>query len=90
MSEADDTSLFVGSITDEEKKIYDTAARCPELQLSAGANFIKLFTAVSYGFLWKDRAFVSGKPFKPSLMFAGKVWGNQFGVGTWPHPQTLD
>ena len=50
MSEADDTSLFVGSITDEEKKFYDTAARCPELQLSAGANAIKLFTAVIYEF----------------------------------------
>ncbi len=30
------------------------------------ANVIKLFTAVSY-------VFVPGKPFKPSLMFAGKA-----------------
>jgi hypothetical protein len=32
------------------------------------ANVIKLFTAVSYNF-----SFVPGKPFQPSLMFAGKA-----------------
>ncbi len=37
------------------------------------ANVIKLFTAVSYDFSYQARAFVPGKPFQPSLMFAGKA-----------------
>jgi hypothetical protein len=39
----------------------------------SGVNVIKLFTAVSYNFLKEARAFVPGKPFQPSLMFAGKA-----------------
>ncbi len=38
-----------------------------------GANVIKLFTAESYEFSVIARAFFSGKPFQPSLMFAGKA-----------------
>ena len=42
--------------------------------------------------------FVPGKPFQPSLMFAGKAgaypieapFGRSTRVGSWPHPQTLD
>jgi hypothetical protein len=41
--------------------------------LPPGANVIKLFTAVSYEFSKQARAFVHGKPFHPSLMFAGKA-----------------
>ncbi len=37
-----------------------------------GANVIKLFTAVSYEFSKKARAFVPGKLIHPILMFAGK------------------
>ena len=33
------------------------------------ANVIKLFTAVSYDFLYLARAFVPGKLSQPSLMF---------------------
>ncbi len=36
-------------------------------------NVIKLFTAVSYDFLKYARAFVLGKPFQPSVTFAGKA-----------------
>jgi len=35
-----------------------------------GANHIKPFTAVIYGFSYKARVF-PGKPFRPSLMFVG-------------------
>ncbi len=38
-----------------------------------GACTIKLFTDVIYGFLSKARVFVLGKPFQPSLMFAGEA-----------------
>jgi hypothetical protein len=34
---------------------------------------MKLFTAVIYGFLEKARAFVPGKHFQLSIMFAGKA-----------------
>jgi hypothetical protein len=34
---------------------------------------INFFTFVSYEFLQEARAFVHGKPFQPSLMFAGKA-----------------
>jgi hypothetical protein len=37
--------------------------------------------------------FVPGKPFQPSLIFAGKVGAFQVlnsRVGIWPYPQTLD
>ncbi len=37
------------------------------------ANIFKLFTVVSYDFSKKARAFVPGKPFQPSVMFAGKA-----------------
>jgi hypothetical protein len=39
------------------------------LLVLTGANVINLFTAVSYDFSYKARAFVPGKFFKPSLMF---------------------
>ncbi len=39
------------------------------MRLTPGANVIKLFTALSYDFSLKARAFVPGKPFQPSLMF---------------------
>ncbi len=39
--------------------------------LSTGVNPIKLFTAVIYGYLQSATVFVPGKPFQPSLMFAG-------------------
>ncbi len=38
------------------------------------ANVIKLFTAVNYDFSKKARAFVTGKPLQPSLMFVVKAW----------------
>ena len=38
-----------------------------------GANPIKPFTAVIYEFLEQARVFLPGKPFQPSLMFAGKA-----------------
>ncbi len=41
--------------------------------IATGAIVIKLFTAVSYKFLQKARAFAPGKPFQPSLMFVGKA-----------------
>jgi hypothetical protein len=37
------------------------------------ADVIKLFTAVSYTFSKKARAFVPGRPFHLSLKFAGKA-----------------
>ncbi len=37
------------------------------------AIVIKLFTAVSYNFSIYARAFITNKPFQPSLMFAGKA-----------------
>jgi hypothetical protein len=42
-----------------------------EILLLPGANVIKLFTAISYEFLYQARAFVPGKLFQSSLMFAG-------------------
>ncbi len=48
----------MGKLSDDENK---------------GACTIKLFTAVIYGFLKKDREFVPGKPFQPSLVFASKA-----------------
>jgi hypothetical protein len=38
-----------------------------------GVNVIKLFTVVSYELSQSARAFVLGKPFQPSLIFAGKA-----------------
>ncbi len=38
-----------------------------------GACTIKLFMAVIYGFSYSARVFLPGKPFQPSLMFAGKA-----------------
>jgi hypothetical protein len=35
-------------------------------------NVIRLFTAVSYEYSYLNRAFVTAKPFQPSLMFVGK------------------
>jgi hypothetical protein len=47
---------------------------CKFLELLPVANVIKLFMAVSYEFsLKKTRAFVSGNPFQPRLMFGGKA-----------------
>jgi hypothetical protein len=42
-------------------------------EVCPGANVIKLFTAVSYTFSLLVRAYFTGKPFQPSLMFAGKT-----------------
>jgi hypothetical protein len=58
------SSLF-GQLVDEEKKVV--AASAPV------ANVIKIFTAVSYDFSLKARAFVPGKPFQTSLIFVGKA-----------------
>ncbi len=41
----------------------------------SGANPIKLFTALIYGFLQSARVFISGKTFQPSLMLVGKAKG---------------
>ncbi len=38
-----------------------------------GAYIIKHFTAVIYGFSLSVRVFVPGKPFQPSLVFAGEA-----------------
>jgi hypothetical protein len=40
--------------------------------LQPGANVLKLFTAVIYGFSLQARVFVPSKPLEPSLMFAEK------------------
>ncbi len=45
------------------------------MPILSGANPIKKFKAVIYGFLELDRVFVPGKPFQPSLMFVGKARG---------------
>jgi hypothetical protein len=45
---------------------------CDDCIPHPGPNVIKLFTVVSYDFLYYVRAFVHGKPFQPSLMFVGK------------------
>ncbi len=69
------------------------------MTLTPVANVIKLFTAVSYEFSLLARVFVPGKPFQPSLMFAGKAVAYQSEapfkvlhsrIGSWPYPQTLD
>jgi hypothetical protein len=66
---------------------------------SPGANVTKLFMAVSYDFSLQARAFVPGKPFQPSLMFAGRAEAYpsealsqmlHSRVGSWPYPQILD
>ena len=58
-----------------------------------GVDPIKLITAVIYGFMKYAGVFLLGKPFQPSLMFAGKAGSylNEapFRIGSWPHPQTL-
>ena len=41
--------------------------------LTPGVNVMKLFTAVSYAFSKKARAFVPGKPFQPSPMFVSEA-----------------
>ncbi len=41
--------------------------------LNTYVNVIKLFTAVSYDFSQKARAFVPDKLFQPSLNFVGKA-----------------
>ncbi len=46
----------------DRKKYYNT-----------GANVIKLFLSIIYGFLKYARVFVPGKLLQPSLMFAGKA-----------------
>jgi hypothetical protein len=51
----------------------ESARKKNQSNQSPGANVIKLFTAVSYDFSLKARAFIPGKPFQPSLMFAGKA-----------------
>ncbi len=43
------------------------------LGICPGACTTKLFTAVIYGFSYEAKVFVPGKPFQPSLMFAGKA-----------------
>ncbi len=40
---------------------------------ATGANPIKLFTDVIYGFLLRAKMFVPGKPFQPSPKLAGKA-----------------
>jgi hypothetical protein len=54
---------------------YARALNCASKMFmkSTGANVIILFTAVSYDFSQLARVFVRGKPFQPSLMFAGKA-----------------
>jgi hypothetical protein len=47
-----------------------------------GACTIKLFSAIVYGFSQEARAFDSGKPFQPSLMFAGKTGAYPFRCST--------
>ncbi len=51
-------------------KSYLGALNDPKITV---ANVLKLFTAISYAFSQLARAFVSGKPFQPSLMFGGKA-----------------
>jgi hypothetical protein len=55
---------FVPTKSDEEKSLKT---------LTPGACTTKLITAVIYGFSQYATVFVPGKPFQPSLMFAGKV-----------------
>jgi hypothetical protein len=43
------------------------------ITLAPGAIVIKLSTIVSYNFSKYARAFTSGKPFQPSLLFNGKA-----------------
>ncbi len=57
------SSLFGFIVNDEEFFVT----------LTPGANVINNFTAVINEFSLKARAFVPGKLFKPSLMFAGKA-----------------
>jgi hypothetical protein len=44
-----------------------------QLKTRPGANPIKLFYGCKLRLFIKARAFVPGKPFQPSLMFAGKA-----------------
>ncbi len=41
--------------------------------IKPGPNVIKLFTGVSYEFSSKARVFAPGKPFQPSILFAGNI-----------------
>jgi hypothetical protein len=43
------------------------------IKLTPGANFINLFTDISYEFSYYARAFVPGKPFQTSVML-GKAY----------------
>ncbi len=51
-----------------DRSTFNTTKNIP-----TGADVKKLFTAVSYAFSYEARAFIPGKPFQPSLMFAGKA-----------------
>jgi hypothetical protein len=54
-----------------------------------GPYVIKLFTAINDEFCNRlTRVFVPGKPFQPSLIFAGKAL--HYRVSPWPYTQTLD
>ncbi len=60
------------------------------ITLGPGHTFERLFSVI-YKFLKCTRMFVLGKPFQPSLMFAGKVSlsGALFLIGSGHYPQTL-
>ncbi len=45
------------------------------MRSTPGACTSKLFMAVIYGFSSQGIVFVPGKPFHPSVMFAGKAGG---------------
>jgi len=45
---------------------------CVNAILRSGANVIKLYTAVIYEFSYFARVFVPRKPFKDSIVLAGK------------------
>ncbi len=47
------------------------------------AKFYKTFAVVIYKFLWYAGVFVPGKPFQPSLLFAGKAGAYPSEVPFW-------
>jgi hypothetical protein len=67
-------AIYHGISTLEITGIFITlAVNYPSIFIILGpvACTIKLFTAVIYGFSYQARVLVLGKPFRPSLMFAG-------------------
>ncbi len=87
----DKHSSLLGPFVSDEENEFGT--------WRAGANFIKLFLSVIYGFSLYAKVFVPGKLFQPSLMFVGEARSlPQNGapercftrVGFWPYPETLD